>query len=204
MWDLTRLVELCHEAGYKIAVETQASMWRDWLRNVDQLTLSPKGPGMQERFDEKRFRSFLEKIGPNTKTCVKIVCFGQADIEFAVDVNAILDHVTKDVRQSYLADSKLVPIVDEESRYLSLGNYMQPVLGEDLQLHDQVDEDAIAEIDQGDKFPYKDAGGQKIQYELLDSYRNILEMDFLPDPRLANWKFLPQLHVLVWANKAKV
>jgi len=191
IWDLQELTELL-EGKMKIAVETQGSIWRDWLRNVQQLTISPKGPGMQERFNQKIFRSFVEKIGFNTKTCVKIVCFGMQDMEFALGVDQILDTVGRDVRGGYLADTVLQLTVDRESRYLSLGNYMQPILGEDMQLHDQDHEDGF--IDEGVALPE----------ELLASYKNILEMDFLPDPRLSHWKFLPQLHVLVWANKAKV
>jgi len=176
MWDLSLLTELCEEAGIRIAVETQGSIWRDWLRNVSQLTISPKGPGMEERFDPKKFTDFIQRIGPNTQTCVKIVVFGQPDLEFALGVDDILDGVGN---------------VDRESRYLSLGNYLQPVLGEDLQLHDQVyEENDVSEL--------------PIPEELLASYKNILELDFLPDPRLSHWKFLPQLHVLVWANKSKV
>lgn len=187
MWDLQRLTELL-EGKMKIAVETQGSIWRDWLRNVDQLTISPKGPGMQERFNPKVFREFVQKIGFNTKTCVKIVCFGMEDLEFALGVDQILDEIG-------LAGQACSPrVVDRESRYLSLGNYMQPVLGEDLQLHDQeLPEELACGVDQ---LPIPD--------ELLASYKNILELDFLPDRRLSHWKFLPQLHVLVWANKAKV
>lgn len=197
MWDLQELTELL-EGKMKIAVETQGSIWRDWLRNVSQLTISPKGPGMQEKFNEKVFRSFIEKIGFNTKTCVKIVCFGMADMEFALAVDEILDQPitwvakTEDLGKSSPFANQPRIVVDRESRYLSLGNYMQPVLGEDMQLHDQDHEDGF--IDEGVTLPE----------ELLASYKNILEMDFLPDPRLSHWKFLPQLHVLVWANKAKV
>ena len=192
MWDLELLVDLCSKAGISVAVETQGSIWRDWLRNVQQLTLSPKGPGMQEKFDPVKFKSFLDKIGPETKTCVKIVCFGMADMEFALSVDAILDNTP---HWNSTARTFTTPLViDRGSRYLSLGNYMQPILGEDLQLHDQVvPEEVACAIDQ-----------LPIPEELLASYKNILEMDFLPDPRLSHWKFLPQLHVLVWSNKAKV
>lgn len=190
MWDLQELTELL-EGKMKIAVETQGSIWRDWLRNVDQLTISPKGPGMQEKFVPEKFKDFISRIGFNTKTCVKIVCFGQADLEFALGVDEILDGIAQWDSQ---AQTYITPlIVDRESRYLSLGNYMQPVLGDDMQLHDQqLVDDELMPVE------------TQIPEELLGSYRQILEMDFLPDPRLSHWKFLPQLHVLVWANKAKV
>lgn len=199
MWDLQELTELL-EGKMKIAVETQGSIWRDWLRNVDQLTISPKGPGMQERFNEKVFRSFISKIGIYTKTCVKIVCFGMADMEFALGVDQILDEPISRCQASQLEGMNIIDdvrglVVDRDSRYLSLGNYMQPVLGEDMQLHDQPQD---PDVGVGLEDPVQ------IPEELLASYKQILEMDFLPDARLSHWKFLPQLHVLVWANKAKV
>lgn len=188
MWDLQELTELL-EGKMNIAVETQGSIWRDWLRNVTQLTISPKGPGMDERFDPKVFEAFISKIGFNTKTCVKIVVFSMADLEFALGVDQILDKIGVDQRTGYLADSRIQLTVNRESRFLSVGNYLQPLLGDDLQLHDQT----IMTED-----------GLKLPEELLESYKNALELDFLPDPRFSHWRFLPQLHVLVWANKAKV
>lgn len=199
MWDLQLLTEYCEEAGIKIAVETQGSIWRDWLRNVQQLTISPKGPGMEEKFKPAVFKAFIQKIGFNTQTCVKIPVFGQADLEFALEVDQILDTPIRWEapmedwgKPSPHANQERI-VVDRDSRFLSVGNYLQPVLGEDLQLHDQqITDDEMAPVE------------VNIPEQLINAYRQHLEMDFLPDPRLSHWKFLPQLHVLVWANKAKV
>src|SRR6478752_6895841 len=38
------LVDILHESGYEVAVETQGSRWREWLGGVDRLVVSPKGP----------------------------------------------------------------------------------------------------------------------------------------------------------------
>ena len=38
------LIRLCHVEGWKVAVETQATFWQDWLLEVDDITLSPKPP----------------------------------------------------------------------------------------------------------------------------------------------------------------
>lgn len=42
--DLTQVVAALHEARFKVAVETQGTLWKDWLLDVDQLTVSPKPP----------------------------------------------------------------------------------------------------------------------------------------------------------------
>jgi 7-carboxy-7-deazaguanine synthase len=68
--------------------------------------------------------------------------------------------------------------------YLSLGNPYPPgqtkIEGDDVELSDE-----------------------DIKMSLLDSYRVLVE-DLLQLDDMANVKFLPQLHVLTWANKQKV
>ena len=36
------LVDLCHAQGWKVAVETQATFWQDWLLKIDDITLIPE------------------------------------------------------------------------------------------------------------------------------------------------------------------
>lgn len=183
MWDLDLLVRLLITAGIKIAVETQGSIWRDWLSLVDQLTISPKGPGMGETFDERTFREFMTKIrnrhlsGYELQWCVKIVVFGQDDFEFAVGIDELLNEWTS----------------RDDNRYLSLGNDHPPSLHPD----GTINTDALVAIHtSGYKF-------NTLHEYLLWKYKMLLE-EYFQDPRLSAWKFLPQLHVLVWDNKAGV
>lgn len=199
VWDMSALMEILHDPDpdpdpailqriWKVAVETQGTVWRDWLAEVDHLTISPKGPGMGINLNWKVHESFLRSCMASVKhwanwpdISIKVVVFDQQDFEFVVAIDKLLD----DLGERYWP---------RDGRYLSLGNAYQPVLGEDLKLHDQkltpegIDESEI---------------GIDIRTRLLKDYKILLE-DYLQDSRLAHWKFLPQLHVLVWANKSEV
>src|SRR5262245_23511922 len=50
--DLSELVALLHAAGRKLAVETQGTVFRDWLYDCAVVTVSPKPPssGMETNF----------------------------------------------------------------------------------------------------------------------------------------------------------
>lgn len=187
MWDLTNLVVLLQEAGYKVAVETQGSIWRDWLAQVDVLTICPKGPGMQERFKPDVFGSFLEHIEGSYNRlmgrltcCIKSVVFSQDDFEFAVALDSILD-------------ARGTEYWPKQDRYLSLGNDCPPVVLPDGTMQT----DGL--------FPQSEDDRQFtcLSEYLLWKYRILLE-DYLQDMRLAHWKFLPQLHVLIYGNQAEV
>ena len=41
---LDPLIERLHSHDYRVSVETQGSVWRSWLGDVDRLTVSPKPP----------------------------------------------------------------------------------------------------------------------------------------------------------------
>lgn len=86
MWDLTNLVLKLRSAGWKIAVETQGTLYHSWLKACDWITISPKGPGMGEKFERFVFTQFIERLGwPSLPRhiCIKVVIFGKEDIEFA-------------------------------------------------------------------------------------------------------------------------
>jgi len=176
MHKLETLVALLKELGFFINVETQATLWQDWLEGVDQVTVSPKSPGMGEVFDQKVYTGFINKL-VNTYSarmglislCVKVVTFSAQDMEFALLVE----------------DCTLLAGWHNPEFYLSQGNPYAPQLGEDLKLHDPSSLD-------GDNLPTL----------LLDDFKHQAE-DLLQDPRLKRWRFLPQMHVLIWHNEAK-
>lgn len=85
--DLNWLTIQLKRLRYKIAVETQGTFAPDWLRSCDVVTCSPKGPGMGERFDQPLFEAFLRA---KFNTNIKVVVFGEADIEFAETIAKIL------------------------------------------------------------------------------------------------------------------
>lgn len=89
------LVTLLHRYGIRVGLETQGSHWQEWMYNIDDLTLSPKPPssGMTTDFVmldkivdnilEDRYNNPVES-GKNLS--IKIVVFGQEDLEYAKGV----------------------------------------------------------------------------------------------------------------------
>lgn len=83
MWDLSWLVEKLRERCWRIAVETQGSIWRNWLRDVTVLTVSPKPPSSGMKVDSSKLDYFLRSASLGPEVCLKIVVFDRADFEWA-------------------------------------------------------------------------------------------------------------------------
>jgi 7-carboxy-7-deazaguanine synthase len=85
---LDPVVEQLHDAGFLVAVETQGSLWRDWLGSVDRLTVSPKAPssGMASDEHERQFHAFMACARATSRferVVLKIVCFDAEDLRWA-------------------------------------------------------------------------------------------------------------------------
>lgn len=168
MWDLEHLVTRLHGAGKGVAVETQGTLWQEWLTKVDCLVLSPKSPGMGEKFEPKKFIDILQHMSlTDVPAALKVVIFSMQDIEFALDVAELA------AVEGYGFQDGL--------KYFSLGNPFPPTLDAalDLQMEDE----------------------QSLLDSLMYNYRLLIE-DVTGDPRITDWRFLPQLHVLAYGNEA--
>lgn len=159
--ELSRLIDTMHANGISVAVETQGTEFPDWIPMCDNITVSPKGPGMGEKFEENLFLEFVMRLKHHTGFNVKVVVFSQQDLEFAQYINQIM-------KDNGLWDKM----------YLSLGNWTPP--GKD---HNMTND--------------------QIRIKLMNEYSQLSE-DLLMMPSMHNVKFLPQLHVLAWANKQGV
>lgn len=85
--ELGPLCERIHEQGMRVAVETQATKYKNWLRMVDRLCLSPKPPSSEMQFIPADFMEYLGKVySGNGRVFVKLVVFDHADYEWAVNV----------------------------------------------------------------------------------------------------------------------
>jgi len=173
MWELLPLIMRLHRERWKVAVETQGTLWRQWVGLCDYITVSPKGPGMGEKFEPEKFKRFVHNafysIPPSLynvdrEVTLKIVIFDQQDIEFAKELH--LEYPT-------------LPM------YLSLGNPNPPIPGVDNTPQDH------NELCDG-KYYFKG--------ELLDRMALLYE-DISKEPILHDTIFLPQMHVLLWGNE---
>lgn len=97
MWDLYRLIGLLKETeDWKVSVETQGSIWNGWLHRCDHITVSPKGPGMGENCDLQILEEFMHHLrNPigHKEVCLKVVCFGEPDLEFACVISKLFPKV---------------------------------------------------------------------------------------------------------------
>lgn len=89
MHEMGEFVSNMQAYGYKISVETQGSIWRDWLARVDHLTVSPKPPSslMVNAKNDRQVEGFFDKaedeVPHGSARSLKIVVFDEADYEWA-------------------------------------------------------------------------------------------------------------------------
>lgn len=169
--DLTELVLELNRLGYKVAVETQGTLAPHWLHLVDVLTVSPKPPGMGETFEPDKFGVFMDLFHKHPGFNIKIPVFSALDLEFAAGI-------------AELCKGWFVELPD--AFYLSLGNPWPPVL------------ESSQETVQGHVIP-SGPDGPELTIMLLNEYKQTYD-DIKNDVRLRMYRFLPQLHVLVWGN----
>lgn len=114
MHDLEELVlEIQEQAGMEVVVETQGSLWKDWLALVDLLVVSPKPPSSGMATDKHRtvteaFMIRAEMHVDSSHRALKIVVFDELDLEWA-DV-FMFDH---DGWTNYLSVGTDVPVAGE-------------------------------------------------------------------------------------------
>jgi 7-carboxy-7-deazaguanine synthase len=90
--ELGPLVKELLGSGRRVAVETQGSVWREWLAEVDRLTISPKPPSseMATPAHHEQLESFMSKAlaGDSDRLALKIVCFDDVDLRWAKQIAA--------------------------------------------------------------------------------------------------------------------
>jgi 7-carboxy-7-deazaguanine synthase len=82
---LDDLVDALHHAGMQVAVETQGTVWRDWLGRVDRLVVSPKPPSAGVNSPRTGWWSLFMTHAADAPAPValKVVVFDDADLDFA-------------------------------------------------------------------------------------------------------------------------
>jgi 7-carboxy-7-deazaguanine synthase len=87
--DLFDLVTQFRASCLRVAVETQGSHWKPWLREVDRLVISPKAPSsnMATAKNNASLRTFMTKaeIARPGAAALKIVVFDDNDLDWAAE-----------------------------------------------------------------------------------------------------------------------
>ncbi len=85
---LGELIDLLHDEGIKVALETQGSRWQPWFLEVDDLTLSPKPPSSGMTTDWSMLDGIVAKLqAEERRFCLKIVIFDEEDLAYARQVH---------------------------------------------------------------------------------------------------------------------
>lgn len=88
--NLQELITLLHEKGKKIAIETQGSRYQEWLKQIDDLTISPKPPssGMKTDFEKlDHLINELSRVENHQSISLKVVVFDEEDLQYAKHVH---------------------------------------------------------------------------------------------------------------------
>jgi len=176
MHSLGALNERIREGGMQTSVETQGTLFKPWLRDVNRLCVSPKPPSSGMAWKEDNFFSFLAKCldgreyedGWLGNVFIKVVVFDHTDFAWARDLYvAILEH----------SGGVGLPF------YMSAGNDAGKTVGNPGRIDDRSIE--------------------QVRSDLLSRYLWLINR-VMVDPVLDDVKVQAQAHVLAWGNKQGV
>ncbi|MFC3420366.1 7-carboxy-7-deazaguanine synthase QueE [Salinicoccus hispanicus] len=82
------------ERGIRLAVETQGTVFQEWLSEIDDVTISPKPPSSGMITDFEKLEHVMAGLdqGPAHYN-LKVVVFDEKDFEYAADVHRKYPHV---------------------------------------------------------------------------------------------------------------
>ena len=76
--NMAELVSKLKARGVILAVETQGSRWQEWLKDIDQVTLSPKPPSSKMEVNMETLDFIVSQLDPD-KLTFKVPVFDDAD-----------------------------------------------------------------------------------------------------------------------------
>ncbi|MCL6458632.1 MAG: 7-carboxy-7-deazaguanine synthase QueE [Gorillibacterium sp.] len=83
------LVRLLREKNIRTAVETQGSIWQDWMLEVDEVTVSPKPPSSGMNTDMTLLDDWVKQLSTRTAAdwtpvfSLKVIVFDAKDLDYA-------------------------------------------------------------------------------------------------------------------------
>lgn len=171
LFDLRMLVAMLQDDGFKVMVETQGSVWKDWLTYVDEVCFSPKPPSAGETWsdpeDVDAFISHIERRSPSPTEhmYLKIVVFDDLDYAYARSIH------------------KMFP---QYETFLSVGNadpWLPTVSNPTPDMPELREEEAL----------------ERTQRAVLEKMTWLMEK-LSEDEEMHSVRILPQMHVLAWGN----
>jgi 7-carboxy-7-deazaguanine synthase len=170
---LQYLIELLHVRSYKVMLETQGSVYREWFAEVDDLCFSPKPPSSRMDWDFGTFQRILDRLkedmairainkdlAPQKPPYLKVPVFTDEDLAFADEVHRHWP---------------------ELEFFVSIGN----------------DDPSLPTVGNPHPDPKAIYPTQAI---ILDNYKRVTEEILLNWPGLQDARTFPQQHTLLWGN----
>lgn len=102
IYDFAEVVNILHNNKIQVDVETQGSLYPDWLKEVDQIVISPKAPssGQIDVFD--KVNNFIN-TNQNLNIAVKIPVFNEEDFNFALKYYKLIETLNLSNIKMYLS-----------------------------------------------------------------------------------------------------
>jgi 7-carboxy-7-deazaguanine synthase len=170
---LGTLVERLHADNYKVMVETQGTLWKDWFYLADEICLSPKPPSSGNTVTALSFYNFLKARWTQNeeqyvnffhKAYLKVVVFNYDDYEYAKDLHRKFPKFEFFLSSGTMTDT--LPTISNPSP-------------ETNRYYDSLKETRLA---------------------IADQYRKVCEW-VAHDDAMQNVKVLPQLHAIAWGDE---
>lgn len=170
--DLTDVVNVLHGVRFRIMVETQGTIFNEWLTRVEDVCVSPKPPSAGNSTSVDVLDKFLSHwkhpiygyvaVGPMNPPYLKVVVFDKEDYEYA-----------RDVRVHFPDLEMFLSVGNEDPSLPTVGNPHPTAAKTDI---------------------------IQLRNQLSVKYRTLVER-CLKDKAMRDVKVLPQLHVLAWGNQ---
>jgi 7-carboxy-7-deazaguanine synthase len=100
LFNLDEFVKLCHFAGYKVAVETQGTIFKEWLRMCEVVTVSPKPPSSGNITEDYTVEKFIRQMETDRynyrgNMVLKIVVFDEIDYQYAKSIFQLFPYLER-------------------------------------------------------------------------------------------------------------
>ncbi|QOY37361.1 7-carboxy-7-deazaguanine synthase QueE [Anaerobacillus isosaccharinicus] len=87
---LGELIDILKELNLRIGLETQGTVWQDWMLNIDDLTISPKPPSSGMETNYSKLNEMIEQLTErvtNGHVSLKVVIFDDKDLNYAKKIH---------------------------------------------------------------------------------------------------------------------
>lgn len=84
IYDFNDVIDELHKEGIAVDVETQGSIYPEWLKKINTIVISPKAPSSGQKDVFNLLEQYLKNSDNHNKIIVKIPIFNDEDFEFAL------------------------------------------------------------------------------------------------------------------------